>query len=160
VSVSFLSGVVGRWSGSSRLWLEPDQEPRECAMEATIRAIAGAAFVRIEYTWTFDGRPQDGELLLCRDARASRWNAVWIDSWHMPHTFMHSTGSLDHVVDIEGGYAVPGHPDWGWRTRIELEGETLVLHMWNVSPEGEAALAVHSRLERTHDGAVRSSRRA
>jgi len=121
-------------------------------MELRAKRIGGGSFIALEYTWAFEGKAQDGLLLISREAEKKRWRAAWLDSWHMRSTLMDCVGELasagEEAVDVLGEYEVVDQPSWGWRTRVELRDQTLVLSMWNVSPAGAQELAVESLLVR------------
>jgi hypothetical protein len=50
----------------------------------------------------------------------------------------------DGGISVKGYYAVPDHPDWGWRTEIIPDGERFRYLMYNVTPEGAGELAVET----------------
>ena len=141
--------LKGEWRGTNRLWLGwlPDESARESDSIATIGFEAKDKFLSIRYDWVFEGEIHEGLLIVASEKDSPAVNAVWIDSWHQSEKFMHSNGKLenDGVLNIKGFYAVPGHPDWGWRTVIETNDEnSFKFVMYNVSPEGEENLAVES----------------
>ena len=142
-----LAALAGKWKGTNRLFLSPhDDSIKESASSAAVTTKANGQFLAIEYTWSFEDGPQEGLLVLGGDAKSDAAQLVWTDSWHMSHKFMVCDGVVtpDGVADVKGYYAVDGHPDWGWRTQI-IPGETsFKLIMFNVSPEGEEALAVET----------------
>jgi hypothetical protein len=71
----------------------------------------------------------------------------WIDTWHNGEKVMALEGTGPEV-DVRGSYAVPSHPDWGWRIRLEPTAQALAVHMWNVSPGGQEAPAVGAAYNR------------
>ncbi|NJN14794.1 MAG: DUF1579 domain-containing protein, partial [Planctomycetes bacterium] len=79
-----LIGLTGSFAGASRLWLSPDVPPAECASVAKIAPAAKGRFLLLDYTWSYEGTPQEGMLLI--DGTGS--TAVWIDSWHMREKMM------------------------------------------------------------------------
>jgi hypothetical protein len=139
-----LRECAGAWAGRSLLYLPPDP-PRECDSEAIVTPILGGRFVRLDYTWAFDGAAQEGTLLIGYEARHSRFTAIWGDTWHMSDALMVSRGEASEgpALSVFGTYAVEGWPDWGWRIVLEPRDDgSLQMLMYNVSPEGEADLAV------------------
>ncbi|MGH2523242.1 MAG: DUF1579 family protein [Anaerolineales bacterium] len=136
---------TGKWKGVYRLWLSPSEAAHESETTASITPLIGGKFARIDYTWAADGEPQAGSLLFGYEAKAALATAVWIDSWHMGDKFMISQGTLEgeKAVVVRGSYAVESGPDWGWRTVIESgEVDSFRVVMYNVSPDGQEALAV------------------
>lgn len=148
-----LEKLVGKWRGINRLhttWI-PDNPVRETISIAAIELTARGRFLKIEYDWTFDETVQEGLILIGDEKDSDLIKAFWIDSWHLSDKFMVSEGHMGHngTISIKGFYAVPDHPDWGWKTIIEPEHtNSFKIIMYNVSPEGEEALAVEMELKR------------
>lgn len=146
-----LIGLAGRWKGSYRL-LEPSKAPQQSSSALSITPIVAERFVRMDYTWSYDGERQEGSLLLGYESKARRAvTAVWIDSWHMGHQFMTCEGATERrgAVVVRGSYASPPGPDWGWRTVIEPgRGNALRLLMYNQAPDGKEELAVEAKFVR------------
>lgn len=135
---------AGHWAGTSCLFLPPDPA-RECASNLLVTPVLGGSFVRLDYTWSFDGASQEGMLLIGCEAGAGQFTAVWADSWHMGDKLLLSQGQsgAGAALSVRGSYAVEGHPDWGWRTVLQVEDDgALRLLMFNISPEGEEYPAV------------------
>ncbi|MBL8521210.1 MAG: DUF1579 family protein [Betaproteobacteria bacterium] len=149
------SVLSGEWKGVKRLYLEGARGPEIlCGMRLTLAAAARGCFDEFAYTWSFEGRPCEGVLLLGYDEPADLATAAWIDSWHQSARVMHLSGSRtnERTFSVRGAYAAPPGPDWGWRIdigvpRIEAP-DLLSIKMFNVSPEGGEELAVVMELER------------
>lgn len=142
-----LNDLVGEWKGSNRLHAPWMPQPLQVSKaKATIRSKMNGQFLSIEYTWSFEDRPQEGMLLLGCDAKSDEVQAVWTDSWHSKNVLMLCTGrrDVDGKVSILGHYAVPEHPDWGWRTEIIRKERSFRCVMYNVSPEGKEEIAVET----------------
>lgn len=120
-----LLNTVGSWHGQSQLFL-PDLPVGVSEVTATIEPTVGGTFLSIRYTWSEDGEPHEG-LLLVGSAQT-----LFTDSWHLRDAFMICTPREDGSVF--GTYSVGEGPDWGWRTAIEPSGETLRIAMYNVPP--------------------------
>lgn len=148
-----LEKLVGKWRGINRLhtvWI-PENPVRETESRAIVELTARGRFLKIEYDWTFEESVQEGLILIGDEKDSDSIKAFWIDSWHLSDKFMVSEGFRDEdgAISVKGFYAVPDHPDWGWRTIIEPEkGDTFKITMFNVSPEGEEALAVEMEFNR------------
>ena len=146
-----LNGLLaarGLWRGTSRLTLGPDTDasPTTAALAPAI----GGHFWRLAYTWIYQNRPQEGELLVGYDPRTDLATVHWADTFHTGDTVMACTGTVgdDGVVDVAGTFAAPSGPDWGWRIVVEPVGrEALRVVMHSVSPEGEVAPAVEATYE-------------
>jgi hypothetical protein len=144
-----MAGLIGSWSGTSRLIMH-GEEPRDCDSTATVAATAQGRFALLAYTWSFDGQPQDGTLLLGQSGDPPTLAAAWIDSWHMGDALMRCEGAAepDGSLSVRGSYSVPGYPDWGWRIAVQQAGEGMHIDMWNISPEGVEYPAVEARYSR------------
>jgi hypothetical protein len=144
-----LSTCAGHWRGTNRL-LDPTHNLAEdSAGTAAVTPLLGGRFVRLDYTWEYQGKPQEGSLLIGFDPKTETASAHWIDSWHMGRQVMACSGTGgDGRLAVTGSYAAPPGPDWGWRIEITPEGEGLVLVMYNIWPEGREDLAVEARYGR------------
>lgn len=142
---ALLAPLAGKWNGKSRMWLSPGEEAEESGGTAGLSFSAQGKVAELRYTWSIDGDPEDGLLLL----RALRGGiqAVWSDSWHTPDGFMLCSGSVDSqgVIRLCGAYPQPPGPDWSWRIEIDLrQGSALRLIMYCITPEGEETRAVQA----------------
>ena len=141
--------LAGRWRGGNRLWLDPDAPPAESEATATIAEAARDRALSIRYTWSHEGEPQEGILLLAGEGTGVR--AAWVDSFHVTETWMLFEGAEDGEggVLVRGSYPAPPGPDWGWTIRVEpLEGGAFRIVMHNVTPQGEESLAVAASYSR------------
>jgi hypothetical protein len=142
-----LEKLVGEWVGTNRLWLSTEKAPHESNSTASVSRAAKGRFLAIQYSWAFEGEPQEGLLLVGCEKMQNVVKAAWIDSWHMSDKFMTCEGATDERggVFFRGSYAAPPRPEWGWRTVIEPgDGKSFRMLVYNVSPEGKEALAVEA----------------
>ncbi len=147
----FLEDLKGEWTGDNRLWLSPGEPARLSETTAWIASTAQGRFVTIRYTWADQGRPQDGLMVIGVQAPGGAVDAFWVDSWHMGDKFMACRGSVgqDGVVSVQGTYAAPPGPDWGWRIAVIPEARSAFrIKMYNLSPDGEEMLAVEAAYTR------------
>jgi hypothetical protein len=147
-----LAKYVGTWTGTNNLYLSWLPDPlRQSQSTLNVSLKANGQFVAFEYTWAYEGKPQEGIILLGCDTKSDAVQTVWTDSFHSSHTFMLSDGKVaeNGEISVKGYYKVEGHPDWGWRTDIIPGDEKLRIVMYNVSPEGEEELAVETDFIRT-----------
>jgi len=147
-----LESLVGVWKGTNRLhvpWM-PEERLKESDSTATVHSKMNGQFLSVEYTWSFEGEPQEGILILGCDPRSDAVQAVWTDSWHSKDVLMLCNGSIDAEgnISVLGQYAVPEHPDWGWRTEIIRSSDSFRFNMYNVSPEGTEEIAVETDFRR------------
>jgi len=147
-----LSGLVGEWKGTNRLhttWMPVKLHKSDSS--AAVRSKMNEQFLTIEYAWAFEGEKQEGLLILGCDSKSDAVQAVWTDSWHSKDTLMLCNGTIDNDgrISVVGSYAVPEHPDWGWRTEI-IPGENSFRYaMYNITPEGEEEIAVETDFTRS-----------
>lgn len=146
-----LKGLTGNWSGTNRLNLPWLPEPVvESASTATVTERVNGQCLEIAYTWEYEGKPQEGLIILDLSSDGSKAVAFWTDSWHSANVLMLCEGTAEENgrVNIKGSYSVPDHPDWGWRTEIIPEGDKFKYLMFNVTPEGEEQWAVETEFSR------------
>src|SRR5688500_5378796 len=145
-----LSELTGSWRGSGTLFT-PWTTPAEQEYDSTAFVSSAARnFLKLEYTWTADGRQQDG-LMLIAEKKDGSFSSVWVDSWHQSEAFLLSTGSRTASGDITllASYPAPTGPDWGWKTIIRaLGGDNLEILMYNIPPDGKEEIAVHDTYPR------------
>ena len=151
MSLAALAALQGPWQAVYQLRGDPSFEGDSPSL-ATVVPVLGGRFVRIDYTWIEHHTPQEGSLLIGHEPDTGVVTTVWIDSWHNGVRMMPCTGRLgpDGGIDVRGSYPTgPGSPDWGWRTQIILDAGDWAMTMWNVTPDGEEALAVRAEYSRT-----------
>lgn len=141
-----LASTEGDWTGEGTLFM-PWQSPPEFSYPTTASVrIAAKGFLRIDYTWSHEGQPHEGMLLLTDEKQDGAVDAVWIDSWHQGQSFLLSHGGVepDGTVSVRASYPAPSGPDWGWRTVLTASAERLSIVMYNIPPDGEETLAVRN----------------
>ncbi|MEO8042869.1 MAG: DUF1579 family protein [Acidobacteriota bacterium] len=145
-----LSDLLGSWTGTNRLhvpWMP--EKMKESESTAIVRSKMNGQFLSFEYTWSFDGDPQEGLLVVGCDPKSDAVQAVWTDSWHSKGVLMLCNGKTDQGgISVMGHYAVPDNPDWGWRTEIRQNGNGFLYAMYNVTPDGVEELAVETDFKR------------
>ncbi|MCB8984126.1 MAG: DUF1579 family protein [Ardenticatenaceae bacterium] len=149
--VTDFSNLVGEWNGTNRVWLSPTDPVRESPITAQVSMAAQGLFMTLRYAWADAGIPQDGLFVLGYQRDLEAATAVWIDSWHMQDKFMTCLGTFGTQGNmiLLGSYAAPPGPDWGWQIDIAQQtDDALQITMHNISPEGEAMLAVETILIR------------
>lgn len=148
-----LIACAGSWRGKSIL-----QDPHlgiaeESPSTATLTSLLGGRFVRMDYTWSYQAKPQEGSILIGYDRQAAAVTAHWIDSWHMSDKVMACVGAkpAGGTLSVRGSYPTPPGPDWGWRIDLIPDGATLRLVMYNIWPVdqgGKEDLAVDAAYSR------------
>ncbi|MCA9759089.1 MAG: DUF1579 family protein [Candidatus Eisenbacteria bacterium] len=152
MSSARLQELVGTFSGTNHLWLDPEDPAELSASTAEVTLSARGQFLSIAYTWSKDENVQQGVVLLSTLDEARETGSVWIDSWHMKNQIMVCEKSAFEggVVRLSGSYAAPPGPDWGWRIEIEVQSaDTWMFRMFNLWPEGREDRAVAVEYSRT-----------
>lgn len=141
-----LIDLAGQWQGPSVLQDPSNNLKDESTSTATITSIVGGRFVRIDYTWAYNGKPQEGSFLIGLVRSTGVLTMHWIDSFHMSDVVMACQGTINEAgtIDVRGSYAAPPGPDWGWRTVFTLAPDTIRMVMYNIWPEGKEELAVEA----------------
>jgi hypothetical protein len=143
--------LPGRWRGIARVWFEPGVLADESPVEGEMRLRQGGTFLEWAYRGALQGKPIEGAALVGHFGTRRRFEVAWTDSFHMGQGILFSTGSA-----TAKGFSVLGHypdgqdgPDWGWRTELAIEGpDHVVWRAWNVTPDGDEALATEAVLDR------------
>ena len=145
-----LIASAGKWVGTNRL-----QDPRTGIVEASpgtvaVTPILSGRFVRLDYTWVYQGSPQEGSLLIGHGASEGVVTGHWIDTWHMGDKLMSCAGPVDPggPISVRGSYAAAHGPDWGWRILLTAQPHRLTLVMRNITPQGGEELAVEAEYAR------------
>ncbi len=147
---TMLRPMTGAWQATNHLWFMPGDPAHESASTLTVAPAVGDFVTLLRYSWSHDGKPHEG-VMLVRDAADSPPDIVWLDDFHTERKFMQlGKGTrTDAVLTATGSYAAPSGPDWGWRVELHVVSpdELLVRH-YNILPDGEEALAIEARYTR------------
>jgi hypothetical protein len=147
----FLGQLVGGWSGTSRVWFEPDKLADESPVVGTIQLVLDGRFALFLYQGSIDGESQHGMFTFGFNTTLERYEASWVDSFHNNTAIMFCIGAAtEGGFSVLGSYPDPtGGPDWDWRTEVVLiDPDHLTLTAYNITPEGEEFKAVETRLTR------------
>lgn len=147
-----LKGLTGNWKGTNRLNFgsHSDTPVQESPSTAEVVERSGGQAIEITYTWEYEGKTQEGILLINGSGNSDTVKAVFTDSFHLANDLMKCEGSTiaDGGINVSGNYTVPGYPEWGWRTEITPGDDSFTYKMYNVSPEGEEEWAVETEFKR------------
>ena len=147
----FLSQLAGGWTGTSKIWTEPDTLTSEAPIVGNIQLILDGRFALFLYQSAAQGEPQHGLFTFGYNTTLDRYETSWVDSFHNNTAIMFCVGKpTENGFSVLGSYPDPtGGPDWGWRTEAELlDNDHLVITAYNISPEGGEAKATEMRLVR------------
>lgn len=145
--------AVGLWHGKSKLnlpWLPPEKRVTESASRLHIETDNHVRLATITYDWHYDGKREEGTLILCGSAKSKKMEMGWSDSWHQNSGVLHLKGqeSESGAVKARGEYTVDGKEFWGWTIELAATADKLTLCMENVTPKGEAEWAVEATYTR------------
>ncbi|HEX2749279.1 MAG TPA: DUF1579 family protein [Verrucomicrobiales bacterium] len=139
-----LSACAGAWAGTSTLQDPFSGQALNSASTLTVTPILLGGFLRVSYTWEYQGEPQEGEMILSLP-KSGVLHAHWIDTWHMSEYGLICTGTAgDDELSLLGHYPAPPGPDWGWQTLIRPSDGKLELAMFNIQPGEKPELAVEA----------------
>lgn len=147
----FFSQLAGGWTGTSRIWIEPDTLAGEAPIIGTIQLVLDGRFAMFLYQSAIEGEPQHGMFIFGYNTLLDRYESSWVDSFHNNTAIMFCTGSpTDDGFSVLGGYPDPlGGPDWGWRTELQMiDNDHLVITAYNIMPDGGESKATEATLTR------------
>jgi hypothetical protein len=151
---ALLARMVGTWIGTARTWFEADDLADTSEVRGVIRPVLAGRFVMHEYTGVLAGHTMQGIALHGYALLEERFETAWIDSCHNGTRIMLSRQDRppgDSVASVLGSYPVPGGPDWGWRTEVDVSQcpDELTIQHFNITPTGEEAIGVEFRYRRS-----------
>ncbi len=140
------STLAGRWTGTWRTWVEPDELYSEGPIDATVEALYDGKGALIRYTAVLDGdvagialvgRTQEGPFV------------AWMDSWHTSGLVMDSRGSgTEQSLAVATTYRADDE-EWHWSSEYSSPADgRLVIRHYNEGPGLPRYLGVEAVLER------------
>jgi len=144
-----LAAIGGTWQCTNKLNFGQGAPVHESPGTATVSTRVGGQCLEIAYTWAFEGKPQEGLIIL--DGKTQKMAAAWTDTFHYANELMLCRGTVDDSgrVAVTGSYAAPEGPDWHWRTEIEPGDDSFKYMMINITPDGQEEWAVEMDFTRT-----------
>lgn len=134
-----LAGLVGRYEGRARLWMQPDKLEDDEAVTGEIVAVLGGQFVQHTYSTRIGGNDESGQALVGCALGGPTWQVAWIDSWHTGLEIMLLTGTGSDQVDVSTSYADGA---WHWRTAYTATDDGLLVSHYNSGPDIPEYLSV------------------
>ena len=62
--IDALTAAAGQWLGTNTLQDPNTGKPEESPSTVAVTPVLGGRFVRVDYTWSYQGKPQEGSLLV------------------------------------------------------------------------------------------------
>ncbi|MBK9494156.1 MAG: hypothetical protein BWZ07_00736 [Alphaproteobacteria bacterium ADurb.BinA280] len=150
-----MAAWLGGWIGTKQVILDPADSPLPAGQSRLVfQQLGSGELYRVDYDWQLEGLTRFGSLLLAVHPETDAVTAAWVDSWHQSSAVMNlaSASSAMGILRLSGRYAVESGLAWGWA--IEFESPVagrLEMRMFNATPEGDEALAVIARYDRSPD---------
>lgn len=139
------NGLAGLWRGIMRTWFEPEVLASSEAVLGEVVWVLNGRFLQLSYASQINGKALHGRFLFGYNEITEKYEATWIDDFHMSNGIMFCEGeAAEEGFWVVGSYAVKNVPDrWGWRTELRRPSEhELILTAFNISPDGEEAKGV------------------
>lgn len=141
-----LEQLGGRWRGSWRTWVEPDELYGESAIGASVEPQFGGKSAVLRYEAQLDG---DVEGFALMGGTQDGAFVAWIDTWHTSGLVMASHGpALPDCIEVATTYRAEGE-EWRWSSEYGLdEAGRLVIRHFNEGPNLARYLGVETVMER------------
>lgn len=134
--------LTGKWVGRKKIYLKPDELHSDNIWEMSINTRLQDSFLLMEYTHKYENKNHEGILLLGYVQKDKRYQASWIDQWHMQDEIMHLEGKqTDDGIVLHGEYGDEGNK-WGWDIKIVHKDNELHITHYNITPDKLRAVAV------------------
>jgi len=148
-----ITGAVGLWQGKSKLnlpWLAPEKRVTESNSSLHIETDSQGKFATITYDWHYEGKREEGTIIVAKSGKTNAVQFGWVDSWHQNDGVLHLKGedSGTGPVKAKGEYSAGAKEVWGWTIEISPTKDGLTVKMENVPPTGEPMWAVEAVYKR------------
>jgi hypothetical protein len=131
---------TGTWEGVTRLQFSAAEPMHESPSLIVVTPLLRGTFIRLDQTWTWEGKEQLGSLLIGHDPKSQTATLHWIDTFHNGLRVMACAGNFNAqgALIVLGSYPAPPGPDWGWRIEIPtIKERRIKIDMFNIDPTGK-----------------------
>lgn len=129
-----LARSVGRWSGTSSMWMAPDTQPIQSACTSTVTALMDGRYVKTEFGGDMPGMgPFQGLGFSGYDNVSQKFVSTWIDN--------HSTG----IMTGEGTMSNDGNTlTWNYRYNCPItKKQTTMREIYRFTSDNSMTLEMH-----------------
>ena len=142
----------GLWKGKSQLnlpWLAPDKRVTESISQLHIDCDSHNSFATVTYTWEYQGKRQEGTMIISMAEKTKVVEIGWVDSWHESSAVLHLIGNEaeNGSIKTKGSYSTGKEP-WGWTIGFDFSVDQFTLTMENVPPGAAPQWAVKAVYKR------------
>src|SRR5688500_6011290 len=104
-----LAACAGQWAGNNRLHDPHTQQPEDTPGTLIVTPLLDGRFVRLDYTWSWQGQPQSGAMIVGHENDANVDTMYWVDSWHNGDKgmLMRGPGGDGQSITVNGTFAAP-----------------------------------------------------
>ena len=128
-----LTQHVGRWTGTWKTWLRPDELHDESPISLEVAALTGG------WILTYDGHIADDEVVGRMVIAANGSQIRWTDSWHTENQEQVLEASDDGSPSYTYG---PDDETWTWSIDVAPGDDVLVITHFNAPPGMDPVVAV------------------
>ncbi|MBI1756620.1 MAG: hypothetical protein HY248_03795 [Fimbriimonas ginsengisoli] len=141
-----IHAAKGLWRGKSKLnqsWLPPGKRVSESNSSLHIDTDSLDTFATITYDWHYEGKREEGTIILAKQGKSNAVEIGWVDSWHEHDGVLHLKGEDSGTGSVKArGLWSAGKEVWGWTIELLATADSLTVKMENVPPAGEPIWAV------------------
>jgi hypothetical protein len=112
-------------------------KPEGSPSTVTVTPVLAGRFIRVDYTWSYRGEPQEGSLLVGYEPKTGEVSGHWIDTWHMGRIAMNCRGA-SHACGRENRHprqvCRSARPRLGMAHRDRRQGRSPADHVREPTP--------------------------
>lgn len=138
--------LPGEWEGITHTWFEDEEPVSSSPTRGRVTSLLGGRFVQFDYQSSIEGNTFLGSFLMGYNLDQKRYEAAWIDSFHMSTGIMFSVGEgTAQGFSVLGSYPAGDGTHWGWRTVFEVnDQDQFIWKAFNITPDGQEYRALET----------------